>query len=68
MAATLFRNAQVWDALSDEAYSGEVLVEGPDGLAVSFTPQAASLSAIAIAEAAKKAEAQTPSMGSEPSH
>ena len=28
MAATLFRNAQVWDAIDDEAYPGEVLVEG----------------------------------------
>lgn len=28
MGATLFRNAQVWDGLSDEPYPGEVLVEG----------------------------------------
>ncbi len=28
MTATLFRNALVWDALQDEAYPGEVLVEG----------------------------------------
>jgi imidazolonepropionase-like amidohydrolase len=28
MAATLFRNARVWDAIRDDAYPGEVLVEG----------------------------------------
>src|SRR5947209_16508749 len=28
MAATLFRNAQVWDAVQDQSYPGEVLVEG----------------------------------------
>ncbi len=28
MTATLFRNAQVWDALDDTPYVGEVLVEG----------------------------------------
>lgn len=28
MTATLFRNAQVWDAVNDEPYLGEVLVEG----------------------------------------
>lgn len=28
MTATLFRNAQVWDAVDDEPYPGEVLVEG----------------------------------------
>ncbi|HEX4765005.1 MAG TPA: amidohydrolase family protein [Lichenihabitans sp.] len=28
MTATLFRNALVWDALQDEAYPGEVLIEG----------------------------------------
>jgi len=28
MPATLFRNAQVWDACADEPYLGEVLVEG----------------------------------------
>ena len=28
MAATLIRNAQIWDAVDDAAYPGEVLVEG----------------------------------------
>ena len=28
MAATLVRDAKVWDAISDEAYPGEVLIEG----------------------------------------
>ena len=28
MTATLFRNAQVWDGIDDQAYAGEVLVEG----------------------------------------
>lgn len=28
MSATLFRNIQVWDAINDEPYAGEVVVEG----------------------------------------
>ncbi len=38
---------------------GEVMLDGPDGLAVSFTPDAASKSAAAIAEAASKAQLQS---------
>lgn len=34
---------------------GEVMLDGPDGLAVSFTPDAASKSATALAEAAIEA-------------
>jgi len=41
------------------AEEGEVMLDGPDGLAVSFTPDAASKSAAAIAEAATKAQLQS---------
>jgi imidazolonepropionase-like amidohydrolase len=34
MAATLIRNARVWDAVGDEAFPGEVLVEGQRIVAV----------------------------------
>lgn len=40
------------------AEEGEVMLDGPDGLAVSFTPDAASKSAIAIAAAASEAQRQ----------
>jgi len=40
------------------AEEGEVMLDGPDGLAVSFTPEAASKSAKAIAEAASRAHLQ----------
>lgn len=42
------------------AEDGEVMLDGPDGLAVSLTPNAAEASAIAIAEAANIARGQTP--------
>ena len=35
------------------AEKGEVMLDGPDGLAMSFTPDAASKSAMAIADAAE---------------
>jgi hypothetical protein len=41
------------------AEDGEVMLDGPDGLAVSFTPDAASKSASAIAEAASRAHLQS---------
>jgi hypothetical protein len=41
------------------AEEGEVMLDGPDGLAVSFTPDAASKSAAAIAAAASKAQLQS---------
>lgn len=41
------------------AEEGEVMLDGPDGLAVSFTPDAASKSAAAIAEAATIAHRQS---------
>lgn len=41
------------------AEEGEVMLDGPDGLAVSFTPDAASKSASAIAEAARLAQLQS---------
>jgi hypothetical protein len=41
------------------AEEGEVMLDGPDGLAVSFTPEAASKSASAIAEAASRAQLQS---------
>jgi hypothetical protein len=37
---------------------GEVMLDGPDGLAMSFTPEAASKSAAAMAQAANKAHRQ----------
>ena len=40
------------------AEEGEVMLDGPDGLAVSFTPEAASKSAQALAEAAGEAHRQ----------
>ena len=40
------------------AEEGEVMLDGPDGLAVSFTPEAATKSASAIAEAASRAHVQ----------
>jgi len=41
------------------AEKGEVMLDGPDGLAMSFTPAAASKSAAAIARAADKAGKQS---------
>ncbi|CUS44524.1 MAG: hypothetical protein V4610_21470 [Pseudomonadota bacterium] len=41
------------------AEQGEVMLDGPDGLAVSFTPEAASKSASAIAAAADEAQRQS---------
>jgi hypothetical protein len=41
------------------AEQGEVMLDGPDGLAVSFTPDAASKSATALAEAANAAYRQS---------
>ncbi|WEJ97821.1 MAG: hypothetical protein P0Y59_12670 [Candidatus Sphingomonas phytovorans] len=41
------------------AEQGEVMLDGPDGLAVSFTPDAASKSASAIAAAADEAQRQS---------
>jgi hypothetical protein len=41
------------------AEDGEVMLDGPAGLAVSFTPDAASKSASAIAEAASRAHLQS---------
>ena len=38
MAALLFRNATVWDGLRDDAYPGEVLIEGNRIRAVARTP------------------------------
>jgi imidazolonepropionase-like amidohydrolase len=38
MSATLFRNVQVWDALQDAAYPGELLVEGNRIRAVARAP------------------------------
>ena len=38
---------------------GEVMLDGPDGLAVSFTPDAASKLAAAIAKAANEAQLQS---------
>ncbi|CAN5464586.1 hypothetical protein BH09PSE4_BH09PSE4_20490 [soil metagenome] len=40
------------------AEGGEVMLDGPDGLALSLTPDAAHRSAKAISEAAIKAEMQ----------
>lgn len=42
------------------AENGEVMLDGPDGLAVSLTPAAAAASAVAIARAADAARGQTP--------
>ena len=44
--------------ISVTAEEGEVMLDGPAGLAFSFTPDAASKSAIAIAAAASKAQLQ----------
>ncbi|QQV78089.1 hypothetical protein H5J25_04980 [Sphingomonas aliaeris] len=41
------------------AEAGEVMLDGPDGLAVSLTPDAAAKSATAIADAAREARTQT---------
>ena len=41
------------------AEQGEVMLDGPDGLAVSFTPHAAAKSAEAMAKAATEAGRQT---------
>jgi len=41
------------------AERGEVMLDGPDGLALSLTPHAAAKSAVALAEAASKAGRQT---------
>jgi hypothetical protein len=41
------------------AEGGEVMLDGPEGLAVSFTPGAAAKSAAALAKAATKAGRQT---------
>jgi hypothetical protein len=41
------------------AEQGEVMLDGPDGLAVSFTPHAAAKSATALAKAATKAGRQS---------
>lgn len=41
------------------AEAGEVMLDGPDGLAVSLTPEAATASAAAIARAADEARRQT---------
>jgi hypothetical protein len=40
------------------AESGEVMLDGPDGFALSMTPDAAKQSATAIAAAARKARQQ----------
>lgn len=40
------------------AEEGEVMLDGPDGLAISMTPKAASHSADALAAAAREADAQ----------
>ncbi|MDB5707556.1 MAG: hypothetical protein JWN66_4672 [Sphingomonas bacterium] len=40
------------------AERGEVMLDGPDGLALSFTPDAASKSASAMVEAANRAQLQ----------
>jgi len=40
------------------AEEGEVMLDGPDGLAVSLTPEAAKASAEAIADAADTAQRQ----------
>jgi hypothetical protein len=45
---------------SASAEEGEVMLDGPDGLAVSLTPDAAAASATAIADAAEKARGQIP--------
>ena len=45
------------------AEQGEVMLDGPDGLAVSFTPDAASKSATAMAEAANAAHRQSNRIG-----
>ena len=45
---------------SASAEEGEVMLDGPDGLAVSLTPDAAAKSATAIADAARKARTQVP--------
>lgn len=49
------------------AEEGEVLIDGPEGFVVSFTPRAAYLSAVAIAEAAEVAAQQAPSFDTEKS-
>jgi len=41
------------------AEQGEVMLDGPEGLAMSFTPHAAAKSAAALAKAATKAGQQT---------
>jgi hypothetical protein len=41
------------------AEQGEVMLDGPDGLALSFTPDAAAKSAAAMAKAATKAGRQS---------
>ena len=40
------------------AEQGEVMLDGPDGLAMSFTPEAASKSAAAMVRAATEADRQ----------
>ena len=44
---------------SATAEEGEVMLDGPDGLAVSFTADAAAKSAMAMAKAANEAGRQT---------
>ena len=41
------------------AEQGEVMLDGPEGLAVSFTPSAAAKSAAALAKAATRVDRQT---------
>lgn len=67
--ALLFYPAQVDSIMSNKphdtptkatAEGGEVMLDGPAGLAMSFTPHAAAKSAAALAKAATKAGRQTP--------
>jgi hypothetical protein len=53
------------DASAEE---GEVMLDGPDGLAVSLTPNAADASAAAIMQAANLARKQTPTVKPKPGH
>nr|WP_295671598.1 hypothetical protein [Sphingomonas sp.] len=53
------------DASAEE---GEVMLDGPDGLAMSLTPNAADASAAAIRQAADLARKQKPTAQPKPGH
>lgn len=48
------------DPMKAVAEQGQVLIDGPDGLAAAFTPGAARKSASALTDAANEADEQEP--------